>query len=161
MSHILNIARYIAILIGFSLLVVPILTLLRKFWNKPNIQRKFTPENPWSSLIWLTLVIRDGLPEFREKSRHLVIDIDESILLSSALSALLMILESIEFIDKCQPLLIENKNNLAIFMIFRGERVYIFVTHPKNKFVFKPYSKIFIRSYERYSSLFGGIAEDD
>ncbi|MFX0115133.1 MAG: hypothetical protein ACFFB3_11345 [Candidatus Hodarchaeota archaeon] len=131
------------------------------WWHSPKMQRRLTPENPWSTLIWLTLVLRDGLPEYREKARHLMLDIDSSILLSGALTALLMVFQTTEFIDRSKPLIIENAGRVAIYLRFQGERTYLFVAAPQHKFVFASYSRLFIRSYERYQRLFGGLSEND
>ncbi len=140
----------------FLLGSIIILLSIRRFWNSTTLQRWITPENPWSSLIWLTLVIQNGLLEYREKSRCLEIDIDNSILLSGVLTAFLSILETTEFIDKSKPLKIINQDHFIIYIVFKGSLTYIFTADQKNQFVIESYSRLFIRSYERYNGLFGG-----
>jgi hypothetical protein len=141
-----------------------------KFLNFDNFLRKIRsiifaqsqriPENPWNSLIWLTLVLRNGLPEYREKSQDFRINVENTILLSGVLEALNLALRETGLVDKSFPLVIENQNRLIIYMIFHGSVTYTFVTSLNNKFALKPYSNLFIKSYEKYQA-FGGVSEDD
>ncbi|MHA2244908.1 MAG: hypothetical protein ACXADY_08050 [Candidatus Hodarchaeales archaeon] len=146
----------ISIAIGLGMLILTT-RILWKLWPSTSHQKKLIPQNPWASLIWLTLVIRDGVPEYREKTRHLMLNIDKSILLSGVLTALLFALQETNFIDRSRPLLIENKNRVSIYIRFRKDLTYVFITSPKKKFVFESYSRLFIRSYERYHQFFGDV----